>query len=395
MASAGEIRAGGAAVECRFDQTQFDAGLQAAASKLTGWANRINSAGAKVDVGKIGGVDVGAYDALFMSVFTRVRGLRHVIEAATAATAAFRGEWDRAAEAARSLPLVKEMEDFIRTLAGRPSAKAQEESIKGVQDLIARSQEGGLKLVETFDRLRFDTQTAGLRDMDLEIAKIDEEARKLTEEAWANPSTDDRVRATLLGQIQLWREGKIAAAETKKAGAEAWKEISEGADRDVKAREDMIEELHKGELEEQKKFGDDMWDAISESADRQVAATDERLENMERFYRELDRLGESVMTPVERIRATEEDLRIRLGLEPGSELYRRVMDKALGEGVEEGLRGAHQRTIQARGTYSGVEAALLGRGGGPADAILDVSKQQLVEQKKIALAAEAGFRWSN
>jgi hypothetical protein len=71
------------------------------------------------------------------------------------------------------------------------------------------------------------------------------------------------------------------------------------------------------------------------------------------------------------------------------------MGKALGEFAEEGLRDAVKRTSQVRGTYSGREAGLLGRGGGAADAIAENTRKIAISNEKIALAAEAGFRWSN
>jgi len=393
MTTASSLRRGLAFVEIGIDEAFLRAELGKAQAQVGQFASRLNAASAKVDIAKIGGMDVGGYDLLFARTLGSIHFIKYAIQAASAATWAFRGEWEKTASILENLPGVADMESWIRGLTGQPSATygEQRDSIKGLQGDMARGEAGGLKLVDVFDRLRSETRMTGLRDLALELAKIDEEAKKLTAEAWTNPSTDDALRATVLGQIELWREAQIAAAETKAAYEKAWKEISEGSDRDVKAYFDTVEEETKQWAEEDKKFGEELWQSTEEAGDRLARAFDEQVDEIQAFSRELDRLAESVQTPAEGIRALQDNLITRLGLDPAGELYRRLMGKALEEGVQDGAT----RTSQTRGTYSGREAGLLGRGGGAADAIAENTKETAIAAKKIALAAEAGFRWSN
>jgi len=329
MATAGSLRQGLAFVEIGIDENFLRAELEKAKQQVGKMAGEIRGATAGVGAGAVAGIDISGYDLLFARIFGSVRGLRHVIETATAATAAFRGEWDRAAETARSLPLVKEMEDFVRVLANKPSVASQNESLAGLQGLIAESEKGGLKLVDVFDRLRSETKTSGLRDLALELAKIEEETKKLTAEAWANPSTDDALRATVLGQIQLWREAKVAVAEAADAYAKLWKEISEGSDRDVVAYFETVADIAKEGVEEDKEYLDQRWRNMEDAGDRLAAEYGDQVSSIQEFYREIQELTQSTATPEERLIATEEDLRVRLGLGVGDEVYRRVLRRAL------------------------------------------------------------------
>ena len=397
MTTPSELRRGLAFVEIGIDEAFLRAELGKAQAQVGQFASRLNAASAKVDIAKIGGMDVGGYDLLFARTLGSIHFIKYAIQAASAATWAFRGEREKTFDILTNLPLVPEMESWIRGLTGQPSMTygEQRDSIKGLQGDMAKGEAGGLKLVDVFDRLRSETKMIGLRDLALELAKIDEEAKKLTAEAWTNPSTDDALRATVLGQIELWREAQIAAAETKAAYEKAWKEISEGSDRDVKAYFDTVEEETEQWRKADEKFGEKRWKEIEEGAERDVAAYFQGVEEIQAFSEELDRLAESVQTPAESIRALQDNLLTRMGLDPSGELYRRLMGKALGEFAEEGLRDAVKRTSQVRGTYSGREAGLLGRGGGAADAIAENTRKIAISNEKIALAAEAGFRWSN
>ena len=425
MTTASELRRGLAFVEIGIDEAYLRAELGKAQAQVGQFADKLRSvaAGAKMGMGPAGEDPWGATPPMF------VQGLR-VATAINLVTAGFKGmtegmrEGYGAADALdkifESLPMgVGEYYGALRSLLAELNLSAQ--AFRNFGEAAATRGKFATGLLE-IAKIR---KQLALTEEDPRRAAILESAKKSgmgeghikvqmalaeLDKKQAQERLDARIAAwtkeqdALAGFQMRARTAGLAGDELELANLDErfkresaeWKGHYEHLAAITAAYlTDRAGILDRAQADADKKAGEKRWQEIEEAGDRLAGIFDEQVQEIQNFSRELDALAESVQTPAERIRALQDNLITRLGLDPSGELYRRLMDKTLGEFAEEGLRDAFNRTSQVRGTYCGREAGLLGRGGGAADAIAENTKETAIAAKKIALAAEAGFRWSN
>jgi len=404
MTTASELRRGLAFVEIGIDEAFLRAELGKAQAQVGQFAATLRSAGAGAGGGAFGGFLAGAdirvpagiraMTALHVGTRLATAGLQGVTEA-------LRGDYDAADmlhAVFKKLPFGigefhQALLDIRGELDGTAAALRRSAAAKAAWD-----KEMGARgaVIAITDRLKREGGALGLSGLAADKyainARADAELKAIDKLALGAEVGSNRAVEAFIARREAEKNRGFALSDAErkdyeKREAERFALMGE----DAQAEKAFLADLGRDVVQQEKKAGEDRWREIEEGAERDSAARWQEIDDVQKSDEELARLRQSVETPAERIRALQDKLLITLGLEPGDELYQRLM----GEALEEGVQDAAKRTSQARGTYSGREAGLLGRGGGAADALVDLSKQQLLEQKKIALAAEAGFRWSN
>ena len=347
MAGAADIRAGGAAVEITATDQPLRQQLAASTGRLHRWVQE--NAGATVNVGSIGGEGIAgtlAAAGLGMRQLTGI--LRIGLDAVRGASAAIRGDWEGVDKAIREMPLgvgavygaVRDLRDELdgTAAAARGLAAAWEDF---------QTQAGGRA-----------TFAKGFADVQAKTKDLQAQTRKLLEEA-ATGQPD------VLGQIRE-RAAKMRAeieAEAKASGLGV-------AHPKVQAALAATEQWETAALRKETADANRRWLAAEDVKRKEAAAqvdkwakdeADKRQRYIDTFVAEAERIREiregltaSVATPEDQAKAAIAEA--KKYFPAGGETYRRLVNQAL-EAAAAAMPEV-LRTFSARGTFSGLEAAL-------------------------------------